>query len=150
MPEQEECFTWKASRVVVKWSLTIKKCEHFTLCIFRTQLTSKFTLMKEQWHHVSWVVQQRKKSIDGFLRLWHLFLCCLLSLNRCLVDTKSFVAAVKTQDCHRQRQRRKLIKKLKVLCLFLRTPKFVEFSKVKQLPLSSKGKSSTLTCFADT
>ncbi|XP_064010046.1 nesprin-1-like [Pogoniulus pusillus] len=80
----------------------------------RGQLLSKFTLMKEQWHHVSWVVQQRKKSIDGFLRLWHLFLCCLLSLNRCLVDTKSFVASVKTQDCHSHHQRRNLIKELKL------------------------------------
>ncbi|XP_068005277.1 nesprin-1-like isoform X4 [Melanerpes formicivorus] len=85
----------------------------------RRQFICKVTELNEQWHIVSWVVHHRKKYIDGFVRLWHLFQLSLESLSRFLDDTMSFITSVKNQDCHRHCQRRNLIKDFKSKAVIL-------------------------------
>ncbi|XP_042654923.1 nesprin-2 isoform X2 [Tyto alba] len=85
----------------------------------RTEFISKLTLLKEQWHNVIRMVQQRKKDIDGLVSQWHLFRSSLRSLSRFLADTNSFLIAEKSQDCYSIYQLRNLIHDFKSKAVIL-------------------------------
>jgi len=122
-----------------KYSLEIKIFYHSTPVVCRTEFISKLTLLKEQWQNVIWLVQQRKKDIDGLVSQWQLFRGSLRSLSRFLADTNSFLTAVKSQDCYSLYHLRNLIHDFKVLYLFLINLKSVIFLRLK-LPSSKKKK----------
>ena len=85
----------------------------------RTEFISKLTLLKEQWQNVIWLVQQRKKDIDGLVSQWQLFRGSLRSLSRFLADTNSFLTAVKSQDCYSLYHLRNLIHDFKSKAVIL-------------------------------
>uniref|UniRef100_A0A8C2T2D1 Spectrin repeat containing nuclear envelope protein 2 n=1 Tax=Coturnix japonica TaxID=93934 RepID=A0A8C2T2D1_COTJA len=85
----------------------------------RTEFISKLTLLKEQWQNVTWLVQQRKKDIDGLVSQWQLFRSSLRSLSRFLADTNSFLTAVKSQDCYSLYHLRNLIHDFKSKAVIL-------------------------------
>uniref|UniRef100_A0A669QTS5 Spectrin repeat containing nuclear envelope protein 2 n=1 Tax=Phasianus colchicus TaxID=9054 RepID=A0A669QTS5_PHACC len=85
----------------------------------RTEFISKLTLLKEQWQNVIWLVQQRKKDIDGLVSQWQLFRGSLQSLSRFLADTNSFLTAVKSQDCYSLYHLRNLIHDFKSKAVIL-------------------------------
>ncbi|XP_042670139.1 nesprin-2 isoform X5 [Centrocercus urophasianus] len=85
----------------------------------RTEFIPKLTLLKEQWQNVIWLVQQRKKDIDGLVSQWQLFRGSLQSLSRFLADTNSFLTAVKSQDCYSLYHLRNLIHDFKSKAVIL-------------------------------
>uniref|UniRef100_A0A803XRM3 Spectrin repeat containing nuclear envelope protein 2 n=1 Tax=Meleagris gallopavo TaxID=9103 RepID=A0A803XRM3_MELGA len=85
----------------------------------RTEFISKLTLLKEQWQNVIWLVQQRKKDIDGLVSQWQLFRGSLQSLSRFLADTNSFLTAVKSQNCYSLYHLRNLIHDFKSKAVIL-------------------------------
>ncbi|XP_060117529.1 nesprin-2 [Heteronotia binoei] len=66
----------------------------------RTEFISKLTLLKEQWQSAVLTAQQRKGEVDSLVKRWRKFKALMRDLTRFLEETKSFVAAVKSQDKH--------------------------------------------------
>nr|XP_056707200.1 nesprin-2 [Euleptes europaea] len=64
----------------------------------RTEFISKLTLLKEQWQGVVRMAQRRKSEIDGLVKRWHKLKALLRDLAKFLEETKSFMAALKSQD----------------------------------------------------
>uniref|UniRef100_A0A669QTS1 Spectrin repeat containing nuclear envelope protein 2 n=1 Tax=Phasianus colchicus TaxID=9054 RepID=A0A669QTS1_PHACC len=104
---------------VYEVNLEVKIFYHSTPVVCRTEFISKLTLLKEQWQNVIWLVQQRKKDIDGLVSQWQLFRGSLQSLSRFLADTNSFLTAVKSQDCYSLYHLRNLIHDFKSKAVIL-------------------------------
>ncbi|XP_066485712.1 nesprin-2 isoform X2 [Tiliqua scincoides] len=79
----------------------------------RTEFISKLTLLKEQWQSVIQMSQQRKAEIDGLVKQWQKFKSLLQDVTKFLMDTDSFVAAVKSREKYSLHQARNLSHDLK-------------------------------------
>ncbi|XP_053143373.1 nesprin-2 isoform X2 [Hemicordylus capensis] len=79
----------------------------------RTEFISKLSLLKEQWQSVVWMVQQRKREIDGLAKQWQKFTTSTQDLTKFVTDINSFVAAVKSQEKYSLHQARSLSHNLK-------------------------------------
>lgn len=81
---------------------------------FRTEFISRLTLLKEQWQSVVRMAHQKKSDIDSLVKQWQKFTTLLQDLTKFLMDTNSYVAAVKSQEKYGLDQIRNLNHKFKV------------------------------------
>ncbi|XP_070607106.1 nesprin-2 isoform X2 [Erythrolamprus reginae] len=79
----------------------------------RTEFISRLTLLKEQWQNVVRMAHRKKSDIDSLVKQWQKFTTLLQDLTKFLMDTNSFIVAVKSQQKYRLDQIRNLSHKFK-------------------------------------
>uniref|UniRef100_A0A670ZE95 Spectrin repeat containing nuclear envelope protein 2 n=1 Tax=Pseudonaja textilis TaxID=8673 RepID=A0A670ZE95_PSETE len=79
----------------------------------RTEFISRLTLLKEQWQSAMRMAHRKKIDIDSLVKQWQKFTTLLQDLTKFLMDTSSYIAAVKSQEKYRLDQIRNLNHKFK-------------------------------------
>ncbi|ETE66047.1 Nesprin-2, partial [Ophiophagus hannah] len=79
----------------------------------RTEFISRLTLLKEQWQSAVRMAHRKKIDIDSLVKQWQKFTTLLQDLTKFLMDTNSYIAAVKSQEKYRLDQIRNLNHKFK-------------------------------------
>ncbi|XP_070798547.1 nesprin-2 [Pituophis catenifer annectens] len=79
----------------------------------RTEFISRLTQLKEQWQSVVRMIHRKKNDIDSLVKEWQKFTTLLQDLTKFLMDTNSYIAAVKSQEKYRLDQIRNLNHKFK-------------------------------------
>ncbi|XP_013914384.1 PREDICTED: nesprin-2, partial [Thamnophis sirtalis] len=79
----------------------------------RTEFISRLTLLKDQWQSAVRMAHRKKSDIDSLVKQWQKFTTLLQDLTKFLMDTNSYIAAVKSQEKYPLDQIRNLNHKLK-------------------------------------
>uniref|UniRef100_A0A8C6XIP5 KASH domain-containing protein n=1 Tax=Naja naja TaxID=35670 RepID=A0A8C6XIP5_NAJNA len=79
----------------------------------RTEFISRLTLLKEQWQSAVRMAHRKKIDIDSLVKQWQKFTTLLQDLTKFLMDTSSYIAAVKSQEKYHLDQIRNLNHKFK-------------------------------------